>query len=188
MSKDHLTPARILKEFKENGYESEYSSSKTLGVRQPMTDYLKANGVFYSDTDNGEKWRRVVRDCVPSEQHLADPSHYKRVPKKFAYRWDFVVHHYLFPARLIHHPLFRYALAFTFTYYAHLWSFEWYVKPLWNLPPCAKIPLQPQCYALKTIQDYTFNGWNDFAKLFWLWGVQNVFKQVAEVIAPLRHR
>ena len=187
MSKDHLTPARVLKEFKENGYESEYSSSKTLGVRQPMTDYLKANGVFYSDTDNGEKWRRVVR--LRSERTTFRRSlPLQACPQEVCVPMDFVVQHYLFPARLIHHPLFRYALAFTFTYYAHLWSFEWYVKPLWNLPPCAKIPLQPQCYALKTIQDYTFNGWNDFAKLFWLWGVQNVFKQVAELIAPLRRR
>lgn len=188
MVPDAITAEWVAKEFKENGYKSDMSISTTKGARMAMTEYLKANGVFYSDTDNGEKWRRVVRDLVPNEQKHANPRHYGRVPPKFYGRWDFVTYHYLFPARAIHSPVFRYGMAFVFTYYAHYWSFELYVKPFGMLPPCSKLPIHPQCHFLKIVQDYTFNGWNDFAKVFMLWVVQQCFGKVAEVIAPLRRR
>ena len=143
MLPETLTTEWVAKEFKEDGYESKCSLSTTKGVKQLMKDYLKAKGIYHSETDNAEKWRRVVRDAVQSEHHLAMPYHYSGTPAKFYKRWDFIVYHYCVPARLLHSPLVLYTLAFTFTYWAHYWSFELYVKPIGPLPRCSKMPIQP---------------------------------------------
>ena len=185
---DTLTPEWVAKEFGEDGYGSKCGLSATKGIKLLMTNYLKANGVYYSDTDNAEKWRRVVRDVVKSEHHHAKPYHYSRTPAKFYRRWDFIVYHHCVPARLIHSPMCRLACVLMFTYWAHYWSFELYVKPFGMLPPCSKLPIQAQCHVLKAFQDYTFNGWNDFAKGFLMFVVNAAYGQVAQVIAPLRHR
>ena len=186
MLPETLTPEWVAKEFKEDGYESKCSLSTTKGAKQLMKDYLKTKGMYHSETDNAEKWRRVVRDAVHEEHHLAVPYHYSSTPAKFYMRWDFIAYHYCVPKRLLHSPLALYTLAFVFTYYAHYWSFELYTRPFGPLPKCSKFPLQPQCHFLKNVQDYTFNSWYDVARVVSLWMVQNVFKQLAQVIAPLR--
>ena len=161
-----LTPQFITDEYEREGDASRMSLSSTTGVSNIMRLYMKSRGIKTTiATTNAEKWRVIVRDCVPSEMMYADPMHYNAIPRRFAFRRDFWTHHTLGSVQRLHGGFLHFLLAGFVMMTLHYYSYELYTKPLPFHPiPCAKYPSQIPCSVLKKVQDYTYSGWDDLMK------------------------
>ena len=65
-----LTREWIEVEFNTRGYDSDMAISSTIGIANLMKKYMELKGLKTSRaTTNGEKWKLIVQDCVPSEMN-----------------------------------------------------------------------------------------------------------------------
>jgi len=185
-----LTPEWVVEEFEENGYESLMGDSKTVGAKQVLDNFLRANAMKVSGMDNNERWTRIVRFCVPAERKHADPAHYKRFPFRAFYADPrFWKHHYAMLFAFAHSMYFQLFLAVIVLYNFHFYSYALYVKPLTYLGstvPCSHNPLQFFCPPLKFLQDHTYGGFQDIMKFAVTMGTQFTMGMLARLLVPLQ--
>lgn len=184
-----LTPEWVAAEFEREGYEGRMSLRTTAGALQVMERYLRDNKMKISNLTNDERWRRIVRDSVPSEMHLASPAHYHGIPRQFITRMDFLQHHYATAFAFFHSVQFQIFLAAVVMTLAHDWSHQLYTKPLpllGSTVSCSKLPVQYFCPILKSIQDYTFSGFEDLTKFITAVVLQKSIGLFARVLVPVR--
>jgi hypothetical protein len=67
-------------EFSNYGYVSQMADNEKRGAKPVMDAFLRENNMEYGGLDNTQRWMRIVRHIVESEQKFADPSHYKSLP------------------------------------------------------------------------------------------------------------
>jgi len=162
--------------------------STTKGARQVLDTFLRTSRMKVANLDNTERWRRVVRNCVPAERHFADPQHYHHFPFKVFYKdLRFWKHFYATIFSVFHNDKVQFLISVGVLWFLHLWSFTLYTEPLpWLGAPisCAKLPVQFPCASLKFIQDNTFSGFNDILKLFLGFLTQQVLNVVAWAVVP----
>lgn len=185
-----LTPEWVVEEFEEHGYESAMGSTKTVGAKQVLHNFLKANAMKVSELDNKERWTRIVRFCVPAERKHADPAHYKRFPFRAFYAdARFWRHHYAMLFAFVHSTYFQLFLSVVMLFIFHKYSYDLYVKPLTYLGStvsCSHNPLQFFCAPLKFLQDHSYSGWQDVYKFLVTMGTQMTLSMLARLLVPLQ--
>lgn len=165
-----LTAAKVQELFEVHAYACPMALPRTHGARVVMENFMKANHLKCSTKlNNQEKWTRVVRHCVPGEQRLADPAHYKRFP--FTLFWnDKRFYKYFFARTLqfLRNDSVQFTAACLLIFLLHAWSFELYTVPLpWlgGTAACSRLPMQWHCYMLRMVQAHTFSGTEDVYKM-----------------------
>jgi hypothetical protein len=185
-----LTPEWVVEEFEENGYESLMGSAKTVGAKQVLANFLRANAMKVSGMDNKERWTRIVRFCVPAERKHADPAHYKRFPFRAFYADPrFWRHHYAMLFAFVHNTYFQQILMMVLFTQVHRLSHELYTKPmiyLGNNHSCSRIPGNIGCSQLRFLQEHSFNALDDIYKFFSVMISQFITGKVFRRVVPLQ--
>ena len=163
-----LTPEWVCDEFAKSGYaDGRMHLSTTLGAKLKMTTLMTQLNLRTASLTNEARWERLVRHCVDSERHLANPAHYKSFfySDTFKVFWRDRRFWLYYNIAFFKHDLTLYALTFLLMYYAHQLSYELYVYKGVNVAPCYKYPLQFHCEILRLFQRYTFSGIEDVSKI-----------------------
>lgn len=184
-----LTREWIEVEFNTRGYDSDMARSSTIGIANLMKKYMELKGLKTSRaTTNGEKWKLIVQDCVPSEMYQADPSNYKGFPMRFWLRWDFLTNKFLDPTTFVHGHPFHFTVACILMYYGHRFSHELYTQPLPPLfpIPCSKFPGQMPCDVLKKVQNLTYDGMDDLYRVMTTMFVAYCVKFTTRLLLPFK--
>ena len=165
---DVLSPEWVADEFAQSGYaDGRMHLPTTKGAKEKMMELMKELNLKTAGLSNAVRWERIVRHCVESERHLAQPSHYK----SFFYTDTFGTFYndrrfwLHFNLAIFKHDTILYLVTFIAMYYAHQLSYELYVYKSDNLAPCYKYPLQFHCEVLRLFQRYTFSGIEDVSKI-----------------------
>jgi hypothetical protein len=186
---DVLTADWIVEEFSREGYSGRMAEPTTPNALALMDTFLRKHGMKVSNLNNKSRWERIVRHTVPTEQHLADPAHYHRLPARFVTRMDFLKHHFATLFAFFHNPRMQFILAAASMTVAHDMSYQMYAKPLpWlgSTISCSKVPVQFHCGFLKQVQDYTYSGYQDLAKFAATFVTQSIIAYLASALVPLK--
>ncbi len=190
MSTKHtLTEKDVVSAFEEDGYDA-YNNKK--GVSDTLKAYLETHKMKTSTAStNAEKWSRIVRDCVPSEQYLANPSHYRSVPKKFMTRLDFLTYHYASGYKLLTSPPIQFILTALFLQQLHYWAYKAYVVPLrffpfYNTMSCQSAQHITGCGVLHNLQQYSFKTGDDLKQYLVLVVSQHFVAWATKLMLPYK--
>ena len=184
-----LTDKDIVSAFEEDGYDA-FNNRK--GVSDLLKGYMEANNMKTSTAStNAEKWKRIVRDCVSAEQHLANPSHYRALPPKFRFRLDFVYYHSIGRFKLLTSQPAQFIYTAMLLHLAHNWSHRLYMFPLdffpfYNTKACSDASHLTGCDWLNSVQQYSFKGENDLKRYVAIVVSQQVVKWVTGLVSPYR--
>ncbi len=184
-----LTDKDIVSYFEEDGYDAFH---KKKGVSDVLKEYMERNCLKTSTAStNAEKWKRIVRDCVEGEQHLAQPHHYRSIPLKFRRRPDFLYHHYINRFKVLTSSPAQFIYTALLLHFAHKWSHQLYMIPLrffpfYNSKACSDASHMTGCDWLNHIQQYSFKGENDLKKYVVIVASQQVVRWVTNRLSPYR--
>ena len=183
-----LTKKDVCETYAQDGYSGSYASASP-GMMGILKAYLQENDMYTSTaTTNQERWERIVRDAVPSQQSLAKPEHYKSLPKHQRFRSDFQLY-FTVGERFYHNQYFQWSLAFIVCSIIHYVSTQLYATPLpiisrWS---CSAFPSQAHCSFLWLPMKSTFNLLtDDLAKFFTTAVVHRGIQQLTEKISPFK--
>ena len=162
-----LTCDWINGEYAAHGYDGRMKDPIMKGAKDKMTTLMKECNLKTSALTNEARWLRLVRHCVDSERHKANPAHYKSFfySDTFKLFWGDRRFWVYFNVGFLKHDSVLYAMTFLLMYYAHQFSYELYVYKSDGVAPCYKYPLQFHCEILRLFQRYTFSGIEDVSKI-----------------------
>ena len=187
-TKTTYTEKDVISQFNEDGYEA-FASKR--GGSDKLKEYLVTHKMKSSTGTNAEKWARIVRDCVPGEQHLADPSHYHSIPNKFMRRLDFWKHHHILGAKVVSSQPFQFVLTALALHQLHYWSYMAYVYPLkffpfYNTMSCQAAQHVTGCGIIHELQKYSFKSGGDLKQYMVFVATQYCVKWATKVMSPYK--
>jgi hypothetical protein len=173
--------------FKSYGMErGPFTEAQTIrGARVFLQNEMRRLNMKYSlATNNAVRYRWLCQHYISSEMKHADPSNYHTFP--FVRFWNdhrFYAFFLGFWWNVLCNSNVQFILAMVLVYFMHKWSHSLYMVPLPLTPvPCYKMPFQPLCKVLQTIQHSTFESIDDASKTITVFIIKLVFDFLGMVI------